>query len=134
MILRLIYMLGLLTIKGETCGMWISGSGGLCLGDRGRCNSLLWLREPTFSLERFSLSPGRVSVSTLRGGSDSGIYDSIPGDEPMTPREVTRGGGSSYYSDGIYSLSTSRHSHVSYYGFMFNIRAKAYPIVITGLR
>lgn len=52
----------------------------------------------------------------------------------MTPREVTRGGGSSYYSDGIYSLSTSRHSHVSYYGFMFNIRAKAYPIVITGLR
>ena len=72
--------------------------------------------------------------AVLRGGSDSGVYDSIPGDEPMTPREVTRGGGSSYYSNGIYSLCTPRHSHVSYYGFMFNVRAKAHPIVITGIR
>ena len=52
----------------------------------------------------------------------------------MVSRDAAQDGGSSYFSDGIYSLCTPRHSHVSYYGFMFNVRAKAYPIVITGIR
>ncbi len=71
---------------------------------------------------------------TLRGGFDSGVYESVPEDDPMTPREIARSEGSSHYSNGIYSLCTPRHSHVSYYGFMFNVRAKAHPIVITGIK
>ncbi len=73
-------------------------------------------------------------LPTLRGGYDSGVYDSVPEDDPMTPRDIARSEGSSHYSNGIYTLCTPRHSHVSYYGFMFNVRAKDHPIIITGIK